>query len=264
MALKELARRCNFGAFLEEALRDRLVCGLKNEATQRRLLSEKDLTYQKACDTAQAMDLAAKDTAEFMGKTPSLKPAINRVATPDRGGCRTRNTSQTGSSGKHCYRCGGKHDAHSCWHKKTKCHGCLKVEHLKHMCKSKQVLETKYVASDETQEGGESSDELGMHYIENSKLSLYKHKREQPSTETGREGNISQISVNIPKHSGSNHRGTTHQDGSGHRGCSVCGIRTSVQARATKVSPEGNRYVTSRLPWSSAEIERRNPSPRQV
>ena len=25
------------------------------------------------------MELAAKDTAEFMGKTPSLEPAINRV-----------------------------------------------------------------------------------------------------------------------------------------------------------------------------------------
>ena len=146
VALKQLARRCNFGAFLEEALQDRLVCGLKNEATQRRLLSEKDLTFQKAFDTAQAMELAAKDTAEFMGKTPSLEPAVNRVATPDRGGGRTRNTSQTGTSGKHCYRCGGKHDAQSCWHKKTKCHGCLKVGHLKHMCKSKQVLETKYVA----------------------------------------------------------------------------------------------------------------------
>jgi hypothetical protein len=47
------------------------VCGLKNEATQRRLLSEKDLTFQKACDTAQAMELAAKDTAEFTGKTPA-------------------------------------------------------------------------------------------------------------------------------------------------------------------------------------------------
>ena len=63
------------------------------------------------------------------------------------------------------------------------------------MCKSKQVLETKYVASDNTQEGGEGSDELGMYYIEKSK-----HKREQPATETGREGDISQISVTVPKY----------------------------------------------------------------
>ena len=89
------------------------MCGLKSEATQRRLLSEKDLAFQKAWDTAQAMELSAKDTAEFMAKTPSLEPAINRVATPDRGGGHARNISQTGTSGKHCYRCSGKHDAQS-------------------------------------------------------------------------------------------------------------------------------------------------------
>jgi hypothetical protein len=34
------------------------------------------------------------------------------------------------------------------------------------MCKSKQVLETKYVAAGENQDGDESSEELGMYYIE--------------------------------------------------------------------------------------------------
>ena len=38
--IKRLAGTCTFGAFLTEALRDRFVCGLKNESIQRRLLSE--------------------------------------------------------------------------------------------------------------------------------------------------------------------------------------------------------------------------------
>ena len=35
--LRHLATHCNFGAYLDEALRDRLVCGLRNENTQKRL-----------------------------------------------------------------------------------------------------------------------------------------------------------------------------------------------------------------------------------
>ena len=46
VALKELAATCEFGSFLNEALRDRLVCGLRSEAVQWRLLSEKDLTWK--------------------------------------------------------------------------------------------------------------------------------------------------------------------------------------------------------------------------
>ena len=38
-ALRRLATNCQFGEFLEQALRDRFVCGLRNEAVQRRLLS---------------------------------------------------------------------------------------------------------------------------------------------------------------------------------------------------------------------------------
>ena len=47
LALKGLAKHCNFGDFLNNALRDRLVCGLNKESIQRRLLSETDLKFQK-------------------------------------------------------------------------------------------------------------------------------------------------------------------------------------------------------------------------
>lgn len=38
--IKRIAETCEFGIYLSEALRDRLVCGLSNEATQKRLLAE--------------------------------------------------------------------------------------------------------------------------------------------------------------------------------------------------------------------------------
>ena len=36
----ELRKDCEFEGYLEEALRDRFVCGLRNEATQKRLLTK--------------------------------------------------------------------------------------------------------------------------------------------------------------------------------------------------------------------------------
>lgn len=40
VALKHLARKCDYGSFLQEALRDRLVAGLRREETQRALFAE--------------------------------------------------------------------------------------------------------------------------------------------------------------------------------------------------------------------------------
>ncbi|XP_067026439.1 uncharacterized protein [Acropora muricata] len=43
--LKRLALKCEFGAFLEEALLDRLVCDLKNIQIQKKSLAERELIF---------------------------------------------------------------------------------------------------------------------------------------------------------------------------------------------------------------------------
>ena len=42
--LRSLTEFCNFGASLEEMIRDRLVCGINDSSLQKRLLAEPDLT----------------------------------------------------------------------------------------------------------------------------------------------------------------------------------------------------------------------------
>ena len=64
--LHRLAARCSFEAYLEEALRDRLVCGLRNESMQKWLLSEADLTLEKAVKIAKSLEAAASRHANFM------------------------------------------------------------------------------------------------------------------------------------------------------------------------------------------------------
>ena len=45
--LRKLATHCNFGVHLEEALRDRLVCGLQQETIQRRPIILDGVDVQK-------------------------------------------------------------------------------------------------------------------------------------------------------------------------------------------------------------------------
>ena len=63
--LRKLCENCDFGGFLNDALRDRFVCGLSSPAIQKKLLSEADLTLDKAVSTAVSMEMADKETWKF-------------------------------------------------------------------------------------------------------------------------------------------------------------------------------------------------------
>ena len=54
--LRRLATHCKFGEYLSEALRDSLVCGLKSESTQKRILAEMEVMIAKAVEIAQSME----------------------------------------------------------------------------------------------------------------------------------------------------------------------------------------------------------------
>ena len=65
--LRNFATHC---VNLNEALRDRLVCGLRNMQIQKRLLSEARLKYSKAVEIAVVMKTAIRDAS--VSSTQSL------------------------------------------------------------------------------------------------------------------------------------------------------------------------------------------------
>uniref|UniRef100_A0A3Q1F3H9 Retrotransposon gag domain-containing protein n=1 Tax=Acanthochromis polyacanthus TaxID=80966 RepID=A0A3Q1F3H9_9TELE len=71
VALRQLSTTCDFGQYLDDALRDRFVSGMRSDAVQRRLLSEKELTFSRACEIAVSMELASRNTMEFSGHSAS-------------------------------------------------------------------------------------------------------------------------------------------------------------------------------------------------
>ena len=73
--LRRLSAYCEFGD-LDDALRDRLVCGLRNESIQKRLLSEANLTYQRAMELAQGMEAAEQNSRSLKSTEPAKKIVI--------------------------------------------------------------------------------------------------------------------------------------------------------------------------------------------
>ena len=70
--LKRLAATCNFKIYLPEALRDRFVCGFNHLGMQKKLLAEKDLSFEKAVEIAQAVESAEKQINEIKKDTATI------------------------------------------------------------------------------------------------------------------------------------------------------------------------------------------------
>ena len=78
--LKNLTVYCEFGDFLNQALRDKFVCGLRNTATQKKLLSEEKLTFDGALKIAVAMETAERNTKDIKGELNQGGSGIHRLS----------------------------------------------------------------------------------------------------------------------------------------------------------------------------------------
>nr|CAH7759719.1 unnamed protein product [Callosobruchus chinensis] len=63
--LKSLSLYCDFGPFLQEAWRDKFVCGITSQAIKRKLLSMDNLTFEIAVKEALSMELADGQISRF-------------------------------------------------------------------------------------------------------------------------------------------------------------------------------------------------------
>ncbi|XP_053391713.1 uncharacterized protein K02A2.6-like [Mercenaria mercenaria] len=143
ISLRKLSQHCNFGDGLNEVLRDRFVCGLRNENIQKKLLSEKDLTYEKSIEIATTMELASRDVNEVHGKAIS----VDKVSASNKF---PKKNFQKGNKDKQfkspinkpkveigCFRCLRKnHTPEHCKFKDSVCYTCGKKGHIAPACKS--------------------------------------------------------------------------------------------------------------------------------
>ena len=140
--LRRLSTKCEFEAFLDQALRDRFVCGIRSESVQKKLLTEdhKTLTFTKAVELAQSVEAAEEKTKEFKGSTPAIAPPVHRVASGPRRQPTRQVPVPTATPQKSCYRCGrSNHDEQACRFRRATCHSCGKVGHIASACRSRKA-----------------------------------------------------------------------------------------------------------------------------
>ncbi|GBO18360.1 hypothetical protein AVEN_274630-1 [Araneus ventricosus] len=143
--LRLLAEECNFGAMLTEQLRDQLVCSIKDEALQRRLLAESTLTFNEASSRA----VAAKSTTEQAKHIHSQKfntgNSTNLIRQQSNNNKRTFQKSSSSQSKPEnaqsadviCYGSGGHYDCSSCKFRDVTCRFCKKKGHIERTCNAK-------------------------------------------------------------------------------------------------------------------------------
>ena len=79
--LKRLAATCEFGQYLNDALRDRFVCRLLHEGMQKHLLSEPSLTFRRAVEIAQGIAAAEKNIQDFRSQQITTLGKVSFAAT---------------------------------------------------------------------------------------------------------------------------------------------------------------------------------------
>ncbi|XP_046671055.1 uncharacterized protein LOC124361066 [Homalodisca vitripennis] len=166
--LKNLFKYCEFGASLKDYLRDRLICGIRSESTKQRLLSEANLTFDKAVQLTSQIEIAEKSAATLAPgshDTSSVR-CVHRLATSSArrhyNGRESAPSGRDNSSRHHtnasrhhatpstthahqssstsvvkCNCCGAVgHFSKQCKYYGCVCHKCGKTNHLKKVCRS--------------------------------------------------------------------------------------------------------------------------------
>lgn len=154
--LKKLSRFCDFGATLNENLRDQFVCGIKCDAIRQQLFASGDITFQKAVKTACILEAAERDAAAVEGPGGDADVGASASAVPSSAaacvsGAASTSTSRRSSAGldgglhrlqiSGCSVCGDyRHRRADCKFKNAKCSRCGQIGHLRRMCGDNSMM----------------------------------------------------------------------------------------------------------------------------
>lgn len=168
--LKKLSISCDFKDNLHDQLRDRLVSGLIKDNIKQRLLTESDLTLEKALQIATSFEAAEKNAAT-LGLSTTYSPAVNQIVSKDRVNLNQPSTSRSTNQRGYelvCYCCGvkGNHTTNKCKYRNLTCNFCSKKGHLQKACRQ---YKNNYSANQQQTEA--SSSHVKRSYVNELKTS---------------------------------------------------------------------------------------------
>lgn len=111
-------KKCDFGSLIDDLIRDRIVCGIHNDAVCAQLLREKDLTLESAIRICMLFERAERCTRELKREAEVF--AVQQYK-------------------RRCKNCGGEHaiEHNKCLAFNKRCNSCNKWKHFAKCCRSK-------------------------------------------------------------------------------------------------------------------------------
>lgn len=141
--LRIKAKTCNFGTLQEELIKDRLVCGIKDDNLRKILLRDSGLTLPKAVSVCHIYDQTEHHTKTLSSPHAPTSVDSLQYKSGRKQRFEPRQRPQTGRNTQFiasCNNCGGSHDAKrdNCLAFGQQCNACKKWNHYKKCCRSSQ------------------------------------------------------------------------------------------------------------------------------
>ena len=102
--LRRLVKTCEYGTIEESAIRDRIVLGIRDDATRKKLLQTRKLDLAKAIDICRSSEATTRQLKEIMA--PEEVQAVQQYHQPSRP--RSPNRIRRGDHGRQSYASGGR------------------------------------------------------------------------------------------------------------------------------------------------------------
>ena len=145
--MRRMVRSCAYGDLEDSILRDRIVVGIRDDATRKKLLQvHRKLDLKQAVDICEAAEAATKQLKtishtgrKFTRSTPrrpshSTVRHVSAAATPSRTVSTDLRQQDCGSKITNCKLCAGQHDRGCCPAYGVQCNACGKKGHYAKRC----------------------------------------------------------------------------------------------------------------------------------
>ena len=146
--LRSLSDKCNFGALIDEMMRDRIVCGVRDSSLRKKLPQVPELTLERCIDMCRSAEATSTQLEAMSAQNSHARPPseVNFVKKPSKG-------ADKSSFVKDCRIGGQAHEKEKskCLAFGTICSACQKENHFALKCaQKKKAAQDKETKAQET------------------------------------------------------------------------------------------------------------------